>query len=525
MLSANQVDANTTAEQINAQLVTLTEKYLGNKEYVLSGTNTGYVGAEVSPLAPWGNLANRYYPTVATIPQSGDNILTKAELGYFTPNNVGASVYLAKNLTPYININAIAPGAIYKYIDPTIFNKGRGLTKNDQDDVITHLQNLNWLKATSTGTAYDGQVIDTSTYQKFIPYQSNYETTKTDNNGVITVGNDYEFWTGDKKNIWLTTNKFTEEDWLKYFDIDSRVKSLLISNGKELYSWHSDVYGNQYALYKAVPGSGRTVYNMNNTAGELWVKTVDGTVTPATSALSAIFNKHINEPSIYNQLISNSIKNFEVFFDTLVIELNGYTLFEKITFDYSTVNINNFEVDFTELDYHQNVLTRLLSSLSLTGITVADFAKPYYGGNWYDETNKTFTSCLLLSANVTNSTGVLSGYSNQGLIVPVLYQYDINSPAKRKRIFPTNTTDYNQFLYAQGASAIDPNKEYITYMEPPVITYNKDITSYVINFVGFNKQKFNIITYLTNASVLGRILTDEQSDPIVTGDDNTITAV
>ena len=73
ILSATQVDTSTTSDQINAQLVTLTEKYLGNSEYILSGTNTGYIGAQIAPMAPWANLANKYFPTVATIPQSGSN--------------------------------------------------------------------------------------------------------------------------------------------------------------------------------------------------------------------------------------------------------------------------------------------------------------------------------------------------------------------------------------------------------------------------------------------------------------------
>ena len=64
-----QTDTFTTSDETNSQLVVLSQKYLGNKEYVLSGTSTGYIGAEVTPLAPWTNLTNRYFPTVATIPQ------------------------------------------------------------------------------------------------------------------------------------------------------------------------------------------------------------------------------------------------------------------------------------------------------------------------------------------------------------------------------------------------------------------------------------------------------------------------
>ena len=521
MLSATQVDVSTTGEQISAQLVTLTEKYLGNNLFALSGTNIGYIGAQIAAMAPWGNLANRYFPTVATLPQSGNNIVTKDQLGYFTPNNLGASVYLAKNLTSYTNTNVVNAGEIYTYADPTKFNKGKGLTEKDQDNVITHIENLNWMKAVDTETQFDGQILGSDSYQKFIPYQSNFETTKTDSNGVINVKDDFEFWTGTKKDVWLTNNKFTEEDWLKYHDSTLRVRNLLITPDKELYAWQTDVYGNQYALYKAVPGSGRTIYNMQNALGELWVKTVDGTIYPAVSALSAIFNKYISEPTIYAQLLANSIKNIEIFFDTLIIELIGHTIYEKIVFDYPTSTIGNYEVDFLSLDYNQQVSTRLLSSASLipsllaagmVNVTVSTLADVYYGGHWYNESSKKITACLLLSAWAI-STGSPSA---SGLIVPVLYEYDINKPGSRERIYPTSTTDYSLFVYSLSA---------LTCIEPPVITYNADIATYCICFIGYVDQAFNVICYNTKETLIGKILTNEVKNPIVTDNGSYILTV
>jgi len=525
-LSAVQADAFSTTDQINAQLVTLTEKYLGNSEFVLSGTNTGYIGAQIAPMAPWGNLANRYYPTVATLSQSGTNIVTKSQLGgYNTPSNLGATTYLAKNITPLINTSSIVTGNTYMYIDPAKFNKGRGLTENDQDNVITHIQNLNWMKAVNTGTAFDGQVMGTDTYQKFIPYQSAYETTKIDSNGVINVKDDYEFFTGAQKSEWLANSKTTQENWLQYFDINQRITNLLLSvSGQELYSWQTDVYGTQYALYKYPPAS-RTIYNMQNTYGQLWTKTVDGTIYPAVSSLSAVYNKYVNTPAIYSQLSANNIKNIEVFYDTLIIELSGYTVYEKILFDYPSSTISPFSVDYLTLDYHQQVSSRLLSSISLTGLNVSNNADVYYGGHWYDEAHKTFVACLLLSASVVSTD--VSTASALSLVVPVLYQYDINKPGNRTRIYPTNTTDYSLYTY-YGSYAVSANSSLIqnlTYIEPPVITYNKDAVSYVISFIGYIGQKFNIISYTTRESLTNKILTNEALNPIVTDNFSTIVAV
>ena len=483
-----QTDTFTTSDETNSQLVVLSQKYLGNKEYVLSGTNTGYVGAEVTPLAPWTNLTNRYYPTVATIPQISSNIVTKDELGgYFTPNNLGVSTYQTKSITSYIDISKIQAGNIYKYIDPTKFNKGRGLTQRDQDDIIVHIENKDWMKESFTDSAFDGQVKNSNLYQKFIPYQSNIESQKTDTNGVVTIKDNFEYWTGTEKNIWLQDNKFTELDWLKYFDIDIRNEYEIITPNKELYSWHADVYGNQYALYKPTL-SARSIYDMQNSYGELWVKLADGSTYKAIDALSAVYNKYLNQSTIYNQLTANSIKNFEVYFDTLIIQLSGMVLFEKIAFNYDTVNISNNNVQYLNIDFSTTVSTRVLSSASLTGFNLVSTATPYYGGIWYHEPEKKFVACLMLSAATTNGVS--------GLVVPVLYEYNINAPADRKRAYPTNNTDYIEYVYYNGASAAGyPDKDYLTYLESPVITYNKSTNMYFTTFIAYSQQEFKLVNY------------------------------
>ena len=513
-----QTDTFTTSDETNSQLVVLSQKYLGNKEYVLSGTSTGYIGAEVTPLAPWTNLINRYFPTVATIPQVSSNIVTKDELGgYFTPNNLGVSTYQTKSITSYIDVSKIQIDNIYTYIDPSKFNKGRGLTQKDQDDIIVHIENKDWMKESFTDSAFDGQIKSTNLYQKFIPYQSNIESQKADTNGVITIKDNFEYWTGAEKNIWVQDNKFTELDWLKYFDIDIRNEYNLITPNKELYSWHADVYGNQYALYKPTL-TPRSIYDMQNSYGELWVKLADGSVYKAVDALSAVYNKYASQSTIYNQLTANNIKNFEVYFDTLVIQLSGTVLFEKIIFDYDAITIANNSVQYLNIDLSSTVSTRLLSSISLTGINLTSTAKPYYGGIWYHEPEKKFVACMLLSATTTNGL--------TGVVAPVLYEYNINTPAERKRIYPTNKTDYSEYVYYYGASAAgDFDKQYLTYIESPVLTYNKSTNAYFITFIAYCGQYFKLINYSTQPLSYGNVLATETGDPIVTGNNETIQIV
>jgi hypothetical protein len=510
----------TNTDETNLQLVTLTQKYLGNKEYVLSGTDTGYIGAEISPLAPYTNLTNRYYPTVATLPQISGNIVSRSSLGgYFVPNNLGITTYQTKNISSIIDTTKIVNGRTYLYIDPTRYNKGRGLTEKDQDNIIKHIENTDWMKGSFTDTAFDGQVKNSDLYQKFIPYQSNIESQKTDTNGIVTVKDDFEYWTGDQKNIWVQDNKYTELSWLKYFDIDVRTEYTLIAPNKELYSWHADVFGNQYGLYKPTL-SARTIYAMQNSYGELWMRTADNSIYKGPDALSAVYLKYNNQPTIYNQLTANSIKNIEVFFDTLVIELSGYVLFEKITFDYTALTITNTDTDYLYLDLSSTLPTRILSSASLTAYSPSGNAVPYYGGIWYNEPEKKFVTCLLLSAELVSTSP-----SASGIVVPVLYEYNLNSPATRKRIWPTNSTNYDEYVYFKGAAPDDPNKEYLTYIEPPVITYNKSTNSYFITFIAYVDQTFKIINYSTGIVTFGNVVATETGNPIVTENNVTIQVV
>ena len=52
---ADPVDTSTTQEQINSYLNLLSQKYLANNEFIVSGTNNGLVSASVIAAAPFSN--------------------------------------------------------------------------------------------------------------------------------------------------------------------------------------------------------------------------------------------------------------------------------------------------------------------------------------------------------------------------------------------------------------------------------------------------------------------------------------
>jgi hypothetical protein len=487
------VDSFTTENQINSYLNTLSQKYLANNEYVISATNNGLVSASVTALTPYANLTNRYYPTVATLPNTNANLLTLNQLGgYFVPNNLGASIYLTKNITYSLNTSQIRLGSTYHYIEPTRFNKGHGLTQKDQGNIINHAVDINWMKSTNTSDYFDGNIINADTYQKFIPYQSAYETTKTDSNGVVNARYDFEFWTGATKQTWSASNSATQLNNLGYFDLNARIQSLVYTPASALYSWNTDVFGNQYALYKPV-STPHSLYKDMNAIGNLWVKTIDSTIHTGPSALNLIYSSYINTPDVYNQLISNNIINFEVFFDTLVIQLSSTILYEKITFDYNMYSISNSLQNFLSLSLLSASTSTFDTDKFRYGIgLVTPAAEVYYGGNWFDSDAKTITICTILSSTFYgNSTSLVSSSGLWSVVIPVLYKLNLNNPRERVKIYPTNSTTANEML--EYVYPVDN----ISHMEPPVFCYNEDTNKYSTAFLAFSAtaQQISLINY------------------------------
>ena len=491
---AQPVDALTTSGKVNAELLTLNQKYIGNDVVVVSGTTSGYVTGGFEAFAPYANLSNRYYPTVAVYPNLGSNIVTKEQLGgYFLPKNIGASVYLAKNIIYSFNTSQITAGSVYNTIAPEKYNKGRGLTKSDQYSIVTHIPNNNWLKAIHVSDQYDGNIIESNTYQKFIPYQSDYETNKTSSNGVVNPVDNFEYWSGPTKNIWQQngeTNKLTE---LKYFDLTRRNTDLVVTPTQDLYSWQTDVFGTQYALYKNNLVSGGLYYKAKLLNGNLWVKTIDSTTVPAPSALNSIFNKYKNNVSIYNQLSNNTIINLEVFFDTIIIELTDSVLYEKITFNYDTYSIEPTPQNYLPVTTGTTTSIALSTQqLKSTYGLINEKAQTWFAGNWYDEEKKTITICTLLSSTLSGTSGTVINTSGiSSVYMPALYRIDLNNPSEKIRIFPQYNTNFKDYVY----TIIEPASARAEEIVSPVFTYNKDTNSYIVSFLKFTNNEFDLISY------------------------------
>ena len=183
-----------------------------------------------------------------------------------------------------------------------------------------------------------------------------------------------------------------------------------------------------------------------------------------------------------------------MFFDTLVIQLSSSILYEKITFNYNNYTIEQSLQNFQALNIG-NTNSNALSTQTLNSIygIPGSTAITYYGGNWYSGNEKLITICTLLSTTLSGtSTSIISTSGLSSFIVPVLYRLDLNNPQERVRIYPTNDTDFTEYVYPLSN---------VSYMEAPVFCYNEDTKLYLTTFISFSgvSQQANLINYKINA--------------------------
>lgn len=290
-----------------------------------------------SAISPWTNFSNLHYPTIAVYPSIANLYSAKKTGGYFTPTYLGASVYVDSNYTVNVVNSSSALGQFFE--DSTRTIKSRGLSQTDPLTPYTATYNSVWLKEPlfvgPIGGSINKKVF--KKYQKLIPYQSSYETNPNIRLGIILPNSRQSPWTGPEDQTWgdllnnptSPTGELNIEQW-------KNTQVLKNQNKLQLDCWVTDIFGNQYGLYKNyknVRPSQRT-----DIPGQIWVRNNAQLVSPASISLSGVFDTYLNS-NLYNQLTGDGIFRIDIFYDTLLIETANALIFEKLEYDYNTDTI------------------------------------------------------------------------------------------------------------------------------------------------------------------------------------------
>lgn len=284
---------------------------------------------------PWANLPNRFSSTIATIPVLED-IYTKDEVGgYFLPQNLGASQFINKEFTSTLKTLNLSEEFLTE--NEKVHIGGRGLSKQDQDSLYTWQENNQWLKESPVAGQLAGSVKKslTKSLQTFVPYQTNSDETFL---GLVTPTSRVSPWGGPEADQWTDT-KNEPKSFTGVRNVSAWADTQILKQNEQVIDyWSSDIFGNQYGLFKDL--SGVKVSQRPDVPGELWTRTNDQLVSPAYKSLSAIFNLFEADETFYKQLTGQGIKSVDCFFDTLLIETSLSSIYIQIEYDYDEAKIS-----------------------------------------------------------------------------------------------------------------------------------------------------------------------------------------
>lgn len=414
---------------------------------------------------PWANFPNQNFPTVAMFP-SFEELYSTADIGgFFTPSNIGASVYINQDYTAILDTSSNALTGYFENVKKIV--GGKGFTKQDRSSPYSLEENNIWLKE----PIVSGPIAGTNKksifkkYQKFLPYQSGYETNPRLRIGLLNPNSRQSPWTGKEDSEWGDLqNKpttFTGE-----LDVDKWANTqVLKQTGLQIDNWGTDVFGNQYGLYKNIENV--PVYDRKNITGEIWVRKNSQFVSPAYLELFSVFDTYAGT-NIINELTGTGVRKIDIFFDTLLVETSGTVIFEKISYDYNTDNIFSIADEARYLSLAMPVSANLDKEFANTDLSQYVFAKA--GETWFFPEEK----------QVVQSICGIQNY----ILTPELYLLDLNTQNLRK-IFPVTQEDITSINSLSSLNLIST--------EPPVLSHNTLKKEYLLTLLGKNSNDKNTI--------------------------------
>lgn len=415
---------------------------------------------------PWANFSNQNYPTVAAFPALNELYSTVDEGGYFIPSNLGASTYVDQDFTVTLDISSKVLGQYFENAKHTVH--GRGLTLQDQPTPYNLPEENNiWLKE----PVFTGPIAGTikksvfKKYQKFLPYQSGYESNPRLKIGLLNPTSRQTPWTGKEDSEWGDPqNKpttFTGE-----LDIDAWSNSqVLKQTGLQIDNWCTDIFGNQYGLYKDLQNT--PVHNRKYIPGEVWVRKNSQLVTPGYQGLSGVFDTYIGT-SLIDYLTSYGIFKIDVFFDTLLIEVSGAIIFEKLNYDYNLDDIFSVTDEARYISLAMPVATNF--DREFANIDLSNYTYAKAGETWFFPERKEV---------IQSVCGILNG-----ILTPELYLLNINTQ-NLKKIFPVLDEDITSINTLSSLNLIS--------IEPPVLSHNFLRKEYLLTVHGKNNSNDNVI--------------------------------
>jgi len=312
----------------------LVEKYGGTKMLYLStgSTTTNFVsGVLYDPVNKSANYLNRYNSSHPIVPTT-DFLKTEKDMGkFFTPDKQGLLNF--ERLDSFIELDdtKLSANTCYVYPDIEQFETGRGSSLTDTPVIFRYIDDNTAVKGNKSNPYIEGRIVNDSRVQKFYPYQSVEETQQLQNLGISRWSDNVDFWEGDQKDIW-SKNEIYKKLPLRDYPVGDKQDDLLVTD-KNLSQWSTDIYGNEFALFKLTDQTRKNTEQTAGTYAKHPTQTAGDTTVPTTTA-------HFDYPSTkyFEYQLSGSTTKFVSAFNSLTADK---TIYEKLRVESSQLYFRN----------------------------------------------------------------------------------------------------------------------------------------------------------------------------------------
>jgi hypothetical protein len=445
-------------------------KYLSSNFYYLSVGNTfsdvssgilfntgDYNGERIQ------NLSNRSTSTVAAV-QSLDNLYSAYEIGkFFIPSKTGVLVYSAPDKNFFINYNKLTPNSLYVFPDPSI---SEGEDTEYSEYPLLYKVNLDWSKIGSEGNFCFGDVISDKAYQRFYGYESLSQDVLNQPYGLSLSVDNTDFWSGNEDTVWTEKELWPGLDKIEKLQLEQRTDSLLINKGVPI-EWYSDIYGNEFSLYKNVKEDDSISDRKVKMPGKLYVKnTTSGLVSSFEHHFSSLVRKY---PEKVLQELSSEIYSVYVIQNVIVVETENYVTIDSYDFDYTT----------------KQFINTLLPGVYIPKFTINSNLEKFVNSFYVEDTEDLFLCFLKLLPSLSAS--------NYKSLYPVIYKVNINK-LNLEQLYPSSK--FNTTIYSLSSTEYKNFADVdLRYIEGGKFSYSKKYNLFNLTYYAYN---LNSIPFIVN---------------------------
>lgn len=427
-----------------------------SKNSILSGelfNNPPLTGSKIL------NLSNRDHSTIATV-QSLDNLFTSYEVGkFFTPSKTGVLQYNSFKKSYFIDVNKLTPNSIYVFPDPNVVEKS-------EDSPLTYKIDVTWNKQDLGGNFKFGDVISSKYYQRFYPYESIDQDLGKQSYGLSIAVDNVNFWGGEMDSTWTDEQLWPGLDKVEKLPLQSRFDSILVDKG-DCVEWYSDVYGNEFGLYKQLDDTYSLYDKKKIIPGVLYTK---NSVTNLVSTFNHFFNKILLKyPTEVQKDINNGIYSFYVLQDIILIEGKNNVILESYIFD-----LVNGEF-----------LSNLLPGLYIPKSTINSNLEKFIGYYYVDKLEELYLCFTKLLPSLSST--------NYKCIYPVIYKINLKD-FNFNQIYPGRTFDAMVYSLSSNKYRDFPEID-LKYIEGYKFSYKEKFNIFNLTYCAYN---YNDIPFYVN---------------------------